>query len=152
LARQKKRIHVQCVSHMLPTPQWSPSVPVSLSLRNCHKTPTNRKQTQKASAGFKGKVVESEQSSHHAVIPLDQAATSLTWARRALAFFAPKYKFVHQPSSAIPQRCFVYFSLDLTAIPGPINCASVSKQFSKRRATSAINYIRAIKVPTSDLA
>lgn len=35
--------------------------------------------------------------------------------------------------------------------PRPINCFDL-KQLSERRATSAINYISAIKVPTSDLA
>lgn len=84
--------------------------------------------------------------SHRAVIQL-VIATALT---RATLAFTTEINFVYQslypPFFKPVSRIF----LPCVGCPRPINCFGLA-QFSKRRSTSAINFISAIKVPTPDL-
>lgn len=141
---------------MLQTPQWKQSPPHSLclcGLRKKKKVIIERKHqlVQGQSHRVRAEFSFTEQKSHRAVIQLDVAT--------AVAPRTPVYHEVQVcwETFAIPRSC----DMHVPPPPSPDSrrpCQtnkfpfSASEQFTKRRATSAINYISAIKVPTSDLA
>lgn len=124
-------------------------------LVSVHFTHKNHDERIKPSAGSRSKSTSQTRvqlervKSHHAVIQLGIAAALARAARTRYArLYHSDQVWLSKPIRHSSSQYHAFLPCD--DYPRPIHCFG-REQFSKRRATSAINYISVIKVPTPDL-